>query len=105
MATSHATVKFATNLIQNNIVGLPVLHEEQTWPFDPEVGIRRSREYQRINGRYGELAIEKLGLGEDGYEEERRAQQAERDRGQLNGAGNAEEYAILNQFYSTKYYL
>lgn len=55
------------------------------WPFDPDVGIKRSRLYQEINGIHGEKAIERLGLGIDGNDELRLAQQRVRDEGHLGG--------------------
>lgn len=73
------------DLIQFNLAGHPVLHKSVDWPFDPEVGARRARQYQELNGRLGEKAIERLGLGIDGYDRERLAKQRERDEGHLNG--------------------
>ncbi|XP_066157761.1 uncharacterized protein [Euwallacea fornicatus] len=72
-------------LVQFNLVGHPVLHKSVEWPFDPEVGVKRSKQYQEVNGRLGEKAIERLGLGIDGYEQERLANQIARDQGHLNG--------------------
>jgi len=40
---TSGTVNFVKQLIQNNVVGAPVLHKEQNWEFDPDVGVRRSR--------------------------------------------------------------
>lgn len=62
-----------------------MLHKSVDWPFDPDVGIRRSRQYQELNGHLGEKAIERLGLGIDGYDRERLAEQRARDDGHLNG--------------------
>lgn len=73
------------DLVQFNIAGHPVLHKEQSWPFDPDIGKRRSRQYQELNGKYGEKAIELLGLGIDGKDQERLAQQRARDEGHLGG--------------------
>ncbi|KAL1500754.1 hypothetical protein ABEB36_006200 [Hypothenemus hampei] len=73
------------DLIQFNVAGHPVLHKSVEWPFDPEIGIRRSRQYQELNGRYGAKAIERLGLGIDGFDRERLAAQQVRDEGHLNG--------------------
>ncbi|KAK6624735.1 hypothetical protein RUM44_011595 [Polyplax serrata] len=50
------------------------------WPIDPDAGLRRRKEYEAINGRYGFKHVEKIGLGEDGKEEERRLQQLYRDQ-------------------------
>jgi hypothetical protein len=85
ISSSVCTVKVVKDLIQFNLAGHPVLHKESTWDFDPEVGARRSRQYQEINGRLGEKAIERLGLGIDGYDKERLIQQRIRDEGHLNG--------------------
>lgn len=71
--------------MQFNIAGHPVLHKEQSWPFDPDVGKRRSRQYQELNGIKGEKAIERLGLGIDGRDQERLAKQRARDAGHLGG--------------------
>ncbi|CAH1115514.1 unnamed protein product [Psylliodes chrysocephalus] len=73
------------DLVQFNIAGHPVLHKDQKWPFDPEVGIRRSRQYQELNGYLGEKAIERLGLGIDGLDRERLEAQKLRDAGHLGG--------------------
>lgn len=73
------------DLVQFNIAGHPVLHKSVEWAFDPEIGIRRSRQYQEVNGRLGEKAIERLGLGIDGYDRERLEKQRSRDEGHLNG--------------------
>lgn len=82
---SSASIQVITGLIQRNVLGLPMLHEEQHWPFDPEAGIRRSAQYQQINGIRGEKAIEQLGLGIDGNQERRLLQQRKRDEGHLGG--------------------
>ncbi|XP_045507063.1 uncharacterized protein LOC123703185 isoform X3 [Colias croceus] len=71
--------------IQTNAIGFPVLHEHQTWIFDPDVGLRRRREFIELNGDKGEKLIERLGLGIDGYSEERLRQQRLRDQGHLGG--------------------
>lgn len=73
------------DLLQYNLAGHPVLHKDQSWPFDPDIGKRRSRQYQELNGIYGEKAIERLGLGIDGYDRERLEKQRARDLGHLDG--------------------
>ncbi|XP_057663911.1 uncharacterized protein LOC130898546 [Diorhabda carinulata] len=73
------------DLVQFNVAGHPVLHKDQMWPFDPDVGIRRSRQYTELNGYLGEKAIERLGLGIDGFDRERLAAQRIRDAGHLGG--------------------
>ncbi|XP_066249116.1 uncharacterized protein [Euwallacea similis] len=90
LTTAPSTLKadplgLVKELIQFNLVGHPVLHKSVEWPFDPEVGIRRSRQYQEVNGRLGEKAIQRLGLGIDGYDQERLTKQVARDQGHLNG--------------------
>ncbi|XP_063921197.1 uncharacterized protein LOC135136013 [Zophobas morio] len=86
ISSCACTVTVVRDLIQFNIAGHPVLHKESAWNFDPEVGARRSRQYQELNGKFGEKAIERLGLGIDGYDQERLAQQRTRDQGHLDGA-------------------
>ncbi|KAF5272535.1 hypothetical protein FQA39_LY07859 [Lamprigera yunnana] len=67
-----------------NALGHPILHQDVEYPFDPNLGKRRARIYQQINGIHGEKAIERLGLGIDGFEYERLIQQRERDHDQFN---------------------
>ncbi|XP_030749146.1 uncharacterized protein LOC115877140 [Sitophilus oryzae] len=83
--TNAEPLRFVKDFFQFNIAGHPVLHKSVEWLFDPDIGIRRSRQYQEKNGYLGEKAIEKLGLGIDGYDRERLAQQQQRDEGHLNG--------------------
>ncbi|XP_041971860.1 uncharacterized protein LOC121727881 [Aricia agestis] len=71
--------------IQTNFVGFPVAHAQQTWIFDPEVALRRKKQFIELHGDKGEKLIERLGLGIDGFEEERLARQRERDEGHLGG--------------------
>ncbi|XP_028050793.1 uncharacterized protein LOC118644236 [Monomorium pharaonis] len=56
-------LKYLHDLIQYNIAGVPIAHEKTEWDFDPEVGKQRKIRYEQENGRYGELAIAKLGMG------------------------------------------
>ncbi|CAK9833820.1 hypothetical protein ANTRET_LOCUS10446 [Anthophora retusa] len=56
------------DLLQYNIAGIPLVHERTEWNFDPEVGKQRRVRYEQENGRYGELAIAKIGMG-IGYKE------------------------------------
>ncbi|XP_077258031.1 uncharacterized protein LOC143895087 [Temnothorax americanus] len=59
-----ATVyRFLHDLIQYNIAGVPAVHEKTEWNFDPEVGKQRRSQYEQENGRFGEYAIAKLGMG------------------------------------------
>ncbi|KAJ8925975.1 hypothetical protein NQ315_009830 [Exocentrus adspersus] len=85
ISSSLGALQVIRDLVEFNVAGHPVLHKTQPWPFDPEVGKRRSRQYQELNGVLGEKAIERLGLGIDGYDRERLAEQRERDAGHLNG--------------------
>ncbi|XP_044744938.1 uncharacterized protein LOC123306839 [Coccinella septempunctata] len=78
-------IGFIRDLIQFNVAGIPEIHKTSTFPFDPDEGIRRSKQYQEVNGRFGEKAIERLGLGSDGKEQERLEEQRIRDQGQLGG--------------------
>ncbi|CAH2057824.1 unnamed protein product, partial [Iphiclides podalirius] len=71
--------------IRTNLVGHPVIHEEQRWVFDPDVALRRRKQFIELNGDKGERLIERLGLGIDGYDEERQQMQRERDEGHLGG--------------------
>ncbi|XP_015186523.1 PREDICTED: uncharacterized protein LOC107071764 [Polistes dominula] len=59
----HATSGLLINLLQNNIAGLPVIHQRTEWNFDPEVGKQRRIDYVETNGFRGEKAIAKLGMG------------------------------------------
>ncbi|KAI8423504.1 hypothetical protein MSG28_012615 [Choristoneura fumiferana] len=71
--------------IQTNLVGLPVIHGRQTWEFDPDVALRRRRQFIELHGDKGEKLIERLGLGIDGFEDERLKMQRQRDDGHLGG--------------------
>ncbi|XP_076763130.1 uncharacterized protein LOC143430640 [Xylocopa sonorina] len=51
------------DLLQFNVLGVPVVHEITEWDFDPEVGKQRRVRYEQENGRRGELAIARLGMG------------------------------------------
>ncbi|XP_060536243.1 uncharacterized protein LOC132708129 [Cylas formicarius] len=83
--SNDAALTIVRDLVQFNLAGHPVLHKSMPWPFDPEIGIRRSRQYQELNGILGESHIERLGLGIDGYDRERLAAQRARDDGHLGG--------------------
>ncbi|XP_045762968.1 uncharacterized protein LOC123865780 [Maniola jurtina] len=71
--------------IRTNIVGFPVLHESQKWVFDPDIALKRRKEFIQVNGDKGEKLIEKLGLGIDDRKEERLKSQRERDEGHIGG--------------------
>lgn len=79
--SADCQLQIIRDLLQRNVVGIPILHKDTQWLFDPDVGIKRSRQYQELNGVLGEKAIERLGLGIDGNDLERLEQQRIRDRG------------------------
>ncbi|XP_076238713.1 uncharacterized protein LOC143181908 [Calliopsis andreniformis] len=54
---------FIHDLIQYNVAGVPLIHEKTQWNFDPEVGKQRRGRYEEENGRHGEIAIAKIGMG------------------------------------------
>lgn len=66
-------------LLRDNVAGAPVVHQKQDWAFDPDVGLRRRDEFQRMHGYRAYNLVAQAGLGEDGRMEERRQQQAYRD--------------------------
>lgn len=78
-------VSLVLRLIQNNLVGAPVVHEVTEWEFDPDVAVRRREIFQQVNGFRGEKLIERIGLGTDGLHNVRLALQRERDEGLLGG--------------------
>lgn len=78
-------VTLILRLIQNNLLGGPVVHQVTEWDFDPEVAVRRREVFQDTNGFRGEKLIERIGLGVDGLHNERLAIQRERDQGLLGG--------------------
>ncbi|XP_060834313.1 uncharacterized protein LOC132917547 [Rhopalosiphum padi] len=66
-------------LIQNNVLGTAAFHRQQSWPFDPNVSARRAPEFIALHGDKSERLIERIGLGIDGRQQERREQQMVRD--------------------------
>lgn len=78
-------VSLIIRLIQNNLVGGPVVHQVTEWDFDPDVALRRRELYEHVNGYRGEKLIERIGLGTDGLHNVRLAIQRERDEGLLGG--------------------
>ncbi|NP_001156457.1 uncharacterized protein LOC100163990 precursor [Acyrthosiphon pisum] len=96
-------------LIQNNVLGSAQFHRQQSWPFDPDVSARRTHEFVALHGDKSERLIERIGLGLDGRQHERREQQAVRDilydRQQRNdeptsGAGGGYHHHGLQQLQS-----
>jgi len=74
------------NLLQNNLVGAPVIHKVSTWDFDPDVSLKRREQFQELHGFRGEKLIERIGLGIDGKGAERLPAQQARDQGVLGGS-------------------
>lgn len=62
-AESISVFSFIHDLIQYNVAGIPLIHERTQWDFDPDVGKQRRVRYEQENGRHGELAIQKIGMG------------------------------------------
>ncbi|KAJ8708817.1 hypothetical protein PYW08_010199 [Mythimna loreyi] len=71
--------------IRTNLIGHPVIHEKKSYIFDPDVALKRRKQFIALHGDKGEYLIERLGLGIDGRDEERLAQQRQRDEGHLGG--------------------
>lgn len=78
-------VRVLTETIQNNVAGEPLTHEKTEWDFDPEIAYKRRALFYEVNGYRASKFIERIGVGLDGKQEERRAAQAVRDYGRLNG--------------------
>lgn len=78
---SNAVIKLITTLIRDNVAGQPIIHQTQHWPFHPEDGAKRNPEFEAIHGHRSYYLIERLGLGQDGHQEERKYQQMIRDLG------------------------
>ncbi|XP_076621472.1 uncharacterized protein LOC143341936 [Colletes latitarsis] len=62
-ASPVGAFSFIHDLVQYNVAGVPLIHEQTHWDFDPEVGKLRKIRYEEENGRHGELAIAKIGMG------------------------------------------
>ncbi|XP_050422087.1 uncharacterized protein LOC126834308 [Adelges cooleyi] len=67
------------SLLQNNVLGAPLFHKQQSWPFDPDEASRRAPEFIALHGYKSDRLIERIGLGLDGRQEQRRQKQVERD--------------------------
>ena len=50
--------------LQTNFLGFPVIHQKQSWTFDPESSLRRRDEFINKHGHKGDKLIENLGLGD-----------------------------------------
>lgn len=50
MINVHADGPFTIirNLLQNNLVGAPVIHKVSTWDFDPDVSLKRREQFQEV---------------------------------------------------------
>lgn len=88
--TQHRTnaqgpIGIIRSILQNNIVGAPVVHKVSEWDFDPEISQKRRSQFYELHGYRADKLIERLGLGIDGHAEERLQQQRARDAGLLNG--------------------
>nr|XP_036223263.1 uncharacterized protein LOC106615716 [Bactrocera oleae] len=83
-----SVVRLLTETLQNNVAGEPITHVRTEWDFDPEVSQKRRALFYEANGYRAAKFIERIGLGLDGHEEERRAEQQARDVGRLNGEHN-----------------
>ncbi|XP_050539791.1 uncharacterized protein LOC126904640 [Daktulosphaira vitifoliae] len=66
-------------VLKDNILGSPEFHKKQSWSFDPDVSKRRAPEFIALHGFQSERLIERIGLGIDGRQDERRKQQVVRD--------------------------
>lgn len=42
-------VQIIRSLIQNNVVGAPVVHKVTEWEFDPDVSIKRRDQFYEVN--------------------------------------------------------
>ena len=73
------------SFIRANLIGHPVIHDKKEYIFDPDVALKRRRQFIELHGDKGEKLIERLGLGIDGKDQERLEQQRQRDEGHLGG--------------------
>ncbi|XKL64462.1 hypothetical protein PGB90_004548 [Kerria lacca] len=81
MRKTDAVIKILTTLIRDNVAGHPIIHQNQHWLFQPEEGSKNNPVFEAVNGHRSYYLIEKLGLGMDGHQEERKYQQMIRDLG------------------------
>ncbi|XP_008554804.1 uncharacterized protein LOC103576387 [Microplitis demolitor] len=49
--------------VQNNIAGIPIVHQHTEWDFHPDQGKARREQYETLNGPLGKDLIERLGNG------------------------------------------
>ncbi|XP_059476587.1 uncharacterized protein LOC132197354 [Neocloeon triangulifer] len=60
-------VQLGIQLIRENVAGLPVVHDKQSFPFNPDEGLVRRDLFTRTFGFRGENLIKALGEGDGGY--------------------------------------
>ncbi|XP_074113204.1 uncharacterized protein LOC141536520 [Cotesia typhae] len=53
--------------IQNNVAGIPAVHQHTEWDFNPEHGKARRAQYEALNGPLGKDLIERLGNGMNNF--------------------------------------
>ncbi|XP_037941580.1 uncharacterized protein LOC119674732 [Teleopsis dalmanni] len=80
--------RLITETLQNNVAGEPLTHVPSTWDFDPTISQKRRALYYETHGFRSAKFIERIGLGIDGHEDDRRVEQQVRDAGRLNGEHN-----------------
>ncbi|KAG6463659.1 uncharacterized protein LOC115452508 [Manduca sexta] len=85
LTNSQITSGIVSDFVRTNLIGYPLIHEPKTWIFDPDVALKRRKQFVDLHGDKGEKLIERLGLGIDGNYEERLAEQRKRDEGHLGG--------------------
>lgn len=74
-------VSLIATLIQDNVAGNPLIYKNQQWPFHPDEGTKRNPEFEALHGHRSYNLVERLGLGNDGHQAERKYQQTIRDLG------------------------
>ncbi|CAB3378252.1 uncharacterized protein LOC135948599 [Cloeon dipterum] len=60
-------VQIGIQLIRENVAGLSVVHDKQSYPFNPDEGLIRRDQFVRTFGFRGENLIKALGEGDGGY--------------------------------------
>lgn len=78
-------IEILRTLIQDNLAGPTVIHQQTEWDFDPDVAVKRRELFEQVHGYRAEKLIERLGLGVDGNHDARLAEQQARDVGLLGG--------------------
>ncbi|XP_055687519.1 uncharacterized protein LOC129792472 [Lutzomyia longipalpis] len=76
--------EFIRILIQDNVAGAPIIHQNQEFEFDPDVSMKRRQQFYELHGYKADKLIERLGLGIDGKAAERLVQQRFRDQDDAN---------------------